>query len=210
MLPLLSEGRGCCCASGTDKSAKASPLSENRRVWVLWDPGASSVSMVLQTFEAALAPDQAGLVPLEGLLPHLGPPDADAAAALAAARQATDAVIDKINAQELTKSSADKVHRQGLRCQGQLFRQLVVKVTVMRTLRDGSVTDVVVCPHCTHSMHNHRTRVSGPRRACRLQSWSWMLVRCWPSTWGRTCAQTRRSGCSPPFFRCDKHASPLP
>ncbi len=48
-------------------------------------------------------------MPLEGLLPHLGPGDEDAVAALQEARRALDAAVAKIGAISLTQAAADKV-----------------------------------------------------------------------------------------------------
>lgn len=53
-------------------------------------------------------PFQAKLVPLERLVPHLGPPDEEAAAAAKEARQQLDAAIAKIGMTSLT-ANAGKV-----------------------------------------------------------------------------------------------------
>ena len=55
-----------------------------------------------------LWPAQAKLVPLERLLPHLGPPNEEAAAAAGEARQQLDAAISRIGMTSLT-AGGDKV-----------------------------------------------------------------------------------------------------
>ncbi len=57
--------------------------------------------------------EQAKLVPLEGLLPHLAPPDKEAQAAVQEARKKLAEAVDKIGVVSLTQAAAEKVCMPG-------------------------------------------------------------------------------------------------
>ena len=56
-----------------------------------------------------VSPGQAELVPLEGVLPHLAPPDAEALESLQSARKKLAEEVAKIGIVSLTQAAAEKV-----------------------------------------------------------------------------------------------------